>query len=163
MRPAYMRPRARLIAGRALVGLAALLCLWWAGGARAQVSVATFNGLKAYTATVATRMLDLERRVLALEQSAPGGAAAGVPAEFVGRMVRIEDQQARQDALWAEHQDYLRRLRPYLATVDYAVWTLLCRHRYDDAPASTLQGAAIQIEHPACNGTGTTPKLDAMP
>ena len=72
---------------RAVVGLALLLCLWWAGAARAQVSVATFNGLKSYTAQVAQRMLDLERRVLALEQSAPGGGAAGVPAEFVGRMV----------------------------------------------------------------------------
>ena len=65
MRPAYMRPRARMMCTRAVVGLAALLCLWWAGGARAQVSVATFNGLKAYTATVATRMLDLERRAAA--------------------------------------------------------------------------------------------------
>ena len=148
---------------RAVVGLALLLCLWWAGGARAQVSVATFNGLKAYTATVATRMLDLERRVLALEQTAPGGGAAGVPAEFVGRMVTIEQQQARQDALWTQHDDYLRRLGPYLATVDYAVLTLLCRHRYDDAPAATLQGAAIQIEHAACNGTGVSPKLNALP
>jgi len=50
---------------RAVVGLAALLCLWWAGGARAQVSVATFNGLKSYTAQVAHRMLDLEKRVAA--------------------------------------------------------------------------------------------------
>ena len=148
---------------RTVVGLAALLCLWWAGGARAQVSVATFNGLKAYTATVATRMLDLERRVLALEQSAPGGAAAGVPPELVGRIVTVEQQQARQDALWSEHQDYIRRLRPYLATVDYAIWTLLCRHRYDDSPAATNQGAAIQIEHAACFGTGISPKLDAMP
>lgn len=148
---------------RAAVGLAALLCLWWAGGARAQVSVATFNGLKAYTATVATRMLDLERRVLVLEQAAPGGSAAGVPPELVGRIVTVEQQQARQDALWAEHQDYLRRLRPYLATVDYAVWTLLCRHRYDDAPAATQQGAAIEIEHAACNGTGVSPKLNALP
>ena len=163
MRPAYMRPRARMIGMRAVVGLALLLCLWWAGGARAQVSVATFNGLKAYTATVATRMLDLERRVLALEQSAPGGAAAGVPPELVGRIVTVEQQQARQDALWSEHQDYIRRLRPYLATVDYAIWTLLCRHRYDDSPAATNQGAAIQIEHPACFGTGISPKLDAMP
>ena len=163
MRPAYMQPRARMMCARAVVGLAALLSLCWAYSAQAQVSVATFNGLKAYTATVATRMLDLERRVLALEQSAPGGAAAGVPAEFIGRMVTIEQQQVRQDALWAEHQDYLRRLRPYLATVDYAVLTLLCRHRYDDSPAATNQGAAIQIEHPACSGTGLTPKLDAMP
>ena len=148
---------------RAAVGLAALLCLWWAGGARAQVSVATFNGLKAYTATVATRMLDLERRVLVLEQAAPGGSAAGVPPELVGRIVTVEQQQARQDALWSEQQDYLRRLRPYLATVDYAVWTLLCRHRYDDAPAATQQGAAIEIEHAACNGTGVSPKLNALP
>lgn len=65
MRPAYMRPRARMMCTRAVVGLALLLALWWAGGARAQVSVATFNGLKAYTAQVATRMLDLERRVQA--------------------------------------------------------------------------------------------------
>ena len=65
MRAVYMRPRARMMFGRAVVGLALLLCLWWAGGARAQVSVATFNGLKAYTATVATRMLDLERRAAA--------------------------------------------------------------------------------------------------
>lgn len=65
MRAIYMRPRARMIGMRAVVGLALLLGLWWAGGARAQVSVATFNGLKAYTATVATRMLDLERRVQA--------------------------------------------------------------------------------------------------
>lgn len=158
-----MRPRARMIGMRAVVGLALLLGLWWAGGARAQVSVATFNGLKAYTATVATRMLDLERRVLALEQSAPGGSAAGVPPELVGRIVTVEQQQARQEAMWSEHQDYIRRLRPYLATVDYAVWTLLCRHRYDEAPASTLQGAAIQIEHPACNGTGISPQLNAMP
>lgn len=163
MRAIYMRPRARMIGMRAVVGLALLLGLWWAGGARAQVSVATFNGLKAYTATVATRMLDLERRVLALEQSAPGGSAAGVPPELVGRIVTVEQQQARQEAMWSEHQDYIRRLRPYLATVDYAVWTLLCRHRYDEAPASTLQGAAIQIEHPACNGTGISPQLNAMP
>jgi len=152
-----------MIGMRAVVGLALLLGLWWAGGARAQVSVATFNGLKAYTATVATRMLDLERRVLALEQVAPGGSAAGVPPELVGRIVTVEQQQARQEAMWSEHQDYIRRLRPYLATVDYAVWTLLCRHRYDEAPASTLQGAAIQIEHPACNGTGISPQLNAMP
>ena len=65
MRPAYMRPRARMIGMRAVVGLALLLGLWWAGGARAQVSVATFNGLKAYTAQVATRMLELERRAAA--------------------------------------------------------------------------------------------------
>ena len=65
MRPAYMRPRARMIGMRAVVGLALLLGLWWAGGARAQVSVATFNGLKAYTAQVAQRMLDLEKRVQA--------------------------------------------------------------------------------------------------
>ena len=51
-----------MMCARAVVGLALLLALWWAGGARAQVSVATFNGLKSYTATVATRMLDLERR-----------------------------------------------------------------------------------------------------
>ena len=163
MRPAYMRPRARMIGMRAVVGLALLLGLWWAGGARAQVSVATFNALKSYTAVVAQRMLDLERRVLALEQSAPGGAAAGVPPELVGRIVTVEQQQARQEALWSEHQDYIRRLRPYLATVDYAVWTLLCRHRYDESPAATNQGAAIQIEHPACFGTGISPKLDAMP
>lgn len=163
MRPAYMRARAQMIAGRAIVGLAAVLAVCWWQSAGAQVSVATFNGLKAYTATVATRMLDLERRVMALEQSAPGGSAAGVPAELVGRVVNVENEQTRQAGLWAEHQDYIRRLRPYLATVDYAVWTLLCRHRYDDAPAATLQGAAIQIEHPACNGTGLTPKLDAMP
>jgi len=54
-----------MMCARALVGLAALLCLWWAGGARAQVSVATFNGLKSYTAQVAQRMLDLEKRVQA--------------------------------------------------------------------------------------------------
>ena len=65
MRAVYMRPRARMIGMRAVVGLALLLGLWWAGGARAQVSVATFNGLKAYTATVATRMLELERRAAA--------------------------------------------------------------------------------------------------
>ena len=163
MRAVYMRPRARMIGMRAVVGLALLLGLWWAGGARAQVSVATFNALKSYTAVVAQRMLDLERRVLALEQSAPGGAAAGVPPELVGRIVVVEQQQARQEALWSEHQDYIRRLRPYLATVDYAVWTLLCRHRYDESPAATNQGAAIQIEHPACFGTGISPKLDAMP
>lgn len=148
---------------RAVVGLAALLSLCWAYSAQAQVSVATFNGLKSYTAQVAHRMLDLEKRVQALEQSAPGGSAAGVPPELVGRIVTVEQQQARQEALWSEHQDYIRRLRPYLATVDYAVLTLLCRHRYDDAPAATLQGAAIQIEHAACNGTGVSPKLNAMP
>lgn len=163
MRGAWLPTRAGVMCARAVTGLAVLLAVCWAASAQAQVSVATFNGLKAYTATVATRMLDLERRVLALEQAAPGGAAAGLPAEFVGRMVNVENEQTRQAGLWAEHQDYIRRLRPYLATVDYAVWTLLCRHRYDDAPASTLQGAAIQIEHPACNGTGLTPKLDAMP
>ena len=65
MRAIYMRPRARMIGMRAVVGLALLLGLWWAGGARAQVSVATFNGLKAYTAQVATRMLELERRAAA--------------------------------------------------------------------------------------------------
>ena len=65
MRPAYMRPRARLILGRSLVGLAALLSVCWWQSAQAQVSVATFNGLKAYTAQVATRMLDLEKRVAA--------------------------------------------------------------------------------------------------
>lgn len=163
MRGAWLPPRAGMMCARAVTGLAVLLGVCWAASAQAQVSVATFNALKSYTATVATRMLDLERRVLALEQSAPGGAAAGVPAEFVGRMVTIEQQQVRQDALWAEHQDYLRRLRPYLATVDYAVLTLLCRHRYDDAPAATQQGAAIQIEHAACNGTGVSPKLNALP
>lgn len=163
MRAAYMRPRARLIAGRALVGLAVVLSLCWWQSAGAQVSVATFNGLKSYTAQVATRMLDLERRVLALEQAAPGGSAAGVPPELVGRIVNVEQQQVRQDALWTQHDDYLRRLGPYLATVDYAVLTLLCRHRYDDAPAATLQGAAIEIEHAACNGTGVSPKLNAMP
>lgn len=163
MRPAYMRARAQMIAGRAIVGLAAVLAVCWWQSAGAQVSVATFNGLKAYTAQVATRMLDLERRVLALEQSAPGGSAAGVPPELVGRIVTVEQQQARQEALWSEHQDYIRRLRPYLATVDYALVTLMCRHRYDDSPAATNQGAAIQIEHPACFGTGVSPKLDAMP
>ena len=50
---------------RAVVGLALLLCLWWAGGAQAQVSVATFNALKSYTAVVAQRMLDLEKRAAA--------------------------------------------------------------------------------------------------
>ena len=163
MRGAWLPTRAGVMCARAVTGLAVLLAVCWAASAQAQVSVATFNGLKAYTATVATRMLDLERRVLALEQSAPGGAAAGVPPELVGRIVTVEQQQARQDALWSEHQDYIRRLRPYLATVDYAIWTLLCRHRYDDSPAATNQGAAIQIEHAACFGTGMSPKLDAMP
>ncbi len=163
MRGAWLPKRAGMMCARAVTGLAVLLGVCWAASAQAQVSVATFNGLKSYTAAVATRMLDLERRVLALEQSAPGGAAAGVPAEFVGRMVTIEQQQARQDALWTQHDDYLRRLGPYLATVDYAVLTLLCRHRYDEAPAATMQGAAIQIEHAACNGTGVSPRLNAMP
>ena len=65
MRPAYMRPRARLILGRSIVGLAALLSVCWWQSAQAQVSVATFNGLKSYTAQVAQRMLDLEKRVQA--------------------------------------------------------------------------------------------------
>ena len=163
MRGAWLPTRAGVMCARAVTGLAVLLAVCWAASAQAQVSVATFNALKSYTAVVAQRMLDLERRVLALEQSAPGGAAAGVPPELVGRIVTVEQQQARQDALWSEHQDYIRRLRPYLATVDYALVTLLCRHRYDDSPAATNQGAAIQIEHPACFGTGVSPKLNAMP
>ena len=163
MRGAWLPKRAGMMCARAVTGLAVLLGVCWAASAQAQVSVATFNALKSYTAVVAQRMLDLERRVLALEQSAPGGAAAGVPPELVGRIVVVEQQQARQEALWSEHQDYIRRLRPYLATVDYALVTLMCRHRYDDSPAATNQGAAIQIEHPACFGTGVTPKLDAMP
>ena len=65
MRPAYMGARAQLIAGRALLGLAAVLAVCWAASAQAQVSVATFNALKSYTAVVAQRMLDLEKRAAA--------------------------------------------------------------------------------------------------
>lgn len=65
MRPAYMRARAQMIAGRAVVGLAAVLAVCWAASAQAQVSVATFNALKSYTAVVAQRMLDLEKRAAA--------------------------------------------------------------------------------------------------
>lgn len=163
MRGAWLPTRAGMMCARAVTGLAVLLGVCWAASAQAQVSLAVFNALKAYTGQVATRMLDLERRVQALEQAAPGGSAAGVPAEFVGRVVSVEHEQARLAGLWAEHQDYITRLRPYIATVDYAVLTLLCRHRYDEDPAATNQGAAIQIESPACNGTGISPKLNAMP
>ena len=65
MRAIYMRPRARMIGMRAVVGLALLLGLCWAASAQAQVSVATFNALKSYTAVVAQRMLDLEKRAAA--------------------------------------------------------------------------------------------------
>ena len=65
MRPAYMQPRARMMCARAVTGLAVLLGVCWAASAQAQVSVATFNALKSYTAVVAQRMLDLEKRAAA--------------------------------------------------------------------------------------------------
>jgi hypothetical protein len=70
---------------RAVVGLALLLALWWAASAQAQVSVATFNGLKAYTATVVDSACWTSRSGACwrLMQSDHGGAADHRHPEFV--------------------------------------------------------------------------------
>jgi len=65
MRGAWLPPRAGMMCARAVTGLAVLLGVCWAASAQAQVSVATFNALKSYTAVVAQRMLDLEKRAAA--------------------------------------------------------------------------------------------------
>lgn len=65
MRGAWLPPRAGVMCARAVTGLAVLLAVCWAASAQAQVSVATFNALKSYTAVVAQRMLDLEKRAAA--------------------------------------------------------------------------------------------------
>lgn len=65
MRGAWLPKRAGMMCARAVTGLAVLLGVCWAASAQAQVSVATFNALKSYTAVVAQRMLDLEKRAAA--------------------------------------------------------------------------------------------------
>lgn len=65
MRGAWLPTRAGVMCARAVTGLAVLLAVCWAASAQAQVSVATFNALKSYTAVVAQRMLDLEKRAAA--------------------------------------------------------------------------------------------------
>lgn len=65
MRGAWLPTRAGVMCARAVTGLAVLLAICWAASAQAQVSVATFNALKSYTAVVAQRMLDLEKRAAA--------------------------------------------------------------------------------------------------
>ena len=49
---------------RAVVGLALLLCLWWAGAARAQVSVARY-----FLAEHALRVSDMQRALDAVQPS----------------------------------------------------------------------------------------------
>ena len=53
MRGAWLPKRAGMMCARAVTGLAVLLGVCWAASAQAQVSVATFNALKSYTAVVA--------------------------------------------------------------------------------------------------------------
>ena len=65
MRGAWLPPRDGMMCARAVTGLAVLLGVCWAASAQAQVSLATFNALKSYTAVVAQRMLDLEKRAAA--------------------------------------------------------------------------------------------------
>lgn len=65
MRGAWLPTRAGMMCARAVTGLAVLLAVCWAASAQAQVSVTTFNALKSYTAVVAQRMLDLEKRAAA--------------------------------------------------------------------------------------------------
>ncbi len=65
MRGAWLPTRAGVMCARAVAGLAVVLAVCWAASAQAQVSAATFNALKSYTAVVAQRMLDLEKRAAA--------------------------------------------------------------------------------------------------
>lgn len=132
MRGAWLPKRAGMMCARAVTGLAVLLAVCWAASAQAQVSVATFNALKSYTAVVAQRMLDLEKR--AATQDA-----------------LITEQRQTIDTLVAAHN------AQRLWVVDFACkWNRLLAQASSATELPPVPGPVVEGQD--CAGTGPAPQ-----
>lgn len=135
MRGAWLPPRAGVMCARAVTGLAVLLAVCWAASAQAQVSVATFNALKSYTAVVAQRMLDLEKRAAAQDAV-------------------IDAQRQTIDTLVAAHN------AQRLWVVDFVCkWNRLLAQASSATELPPVPGPIVEGQD--CAGTGPAPEWPA--
>ena len=132
MRGAWLPKRAGMMCARAVAGLAIVLAVCWAASAQAQVSVATFNALKSYTAVVAQRMLDLEKRAAAQDAA-------------------ITEQRQTIDTLVAAHN------AQRLWVVDFVCkWNRLLAQATTATELPPVPGPVVEGQD--CAGTGPAPK-----
>ena len=135
MRGAWLPTRAGVMCARAVTGLAVLLAVCWAASAQAQVSVATFNALKSYTAVVAQRMLDLEKRAAAQDAA-------------------ITEQRQTIDTLVAAHN------AQRLWVVDFVCkWNRLLAQASSATELPPVPGPIVEGQD--CAGTGPAPEWPA--
>lgn len=132
MRGAWLPTRAGVMCARAVTGLAVLLAVCWAASAQAQVSVTTFNALKSYTAVVAQRMLDLEKRAAAQD-------------------ALITEQRQTIDTLVAAHN------AQRLWVVDFVCkWNRLLAQASSATELPPVPGPIVEGQD--CAGTGPAPQ-----
>ncbi len=132
MRGAWLPTRAGLMCARAVTGLPVLLAFCWAASAQAQVSVTTFNALKSYTAVVAQRMLDLEKRAAAQD-------------------ALITEQRQTIDTLVAAHN------AQRLWVVDFVCkWNRLLAQASSATELPPVPGPIVEGQD--CAGTGPAPQ-----
>lgn len=132
MRCAWLPTRAGVMCARAVTGLAVLLAVCWAASAQAQVSVTTFNALKSYTAVVAQRMLDLEKRAAAQD-------------------ALITEQRQTIDTLVAAHN------AQRLWVVDFVCkWNRLLAQASSATELPPVPGPVVEGQD--CAGTGPAPQ-----
>jgi uncharacterized coiled-coil protein SlyX len=135
MRGAWLPTRAGVMCARAVTGLAVLLAVCWAASAQAQVSVTTFNALKSYTAVVAQRMLDLEKRAAAQD-------------------ALITEQRQTIDTLVAAHN------AQRLWVVDFVCkWNRLLAQASSATELPPVPGPIVEGQD--CAGTGPAPEWPA--